>query len=574
MLEDNYFIMNKAINVLIAIMAVTLIGLTGCGFSGIPASDVKDPASSISSRETPVTKELGCFGDMLTTYRRIQTGKIDANNSALSIPVAVVSVTDKTGVYNTFGVSEIPLDMTDMAIGSVAKIGGALRLIHIPKNEEYVAAYNAGFANQHPFFGNFVSRQYLGSNILIYGNLTEYDRTLKNYKTGFDGSLDYLSTKTRQGILKQGTAEQQVFEDRTGDSAGISGSYGNIENVSRMTMDFRVVKLNDGGVISNESVVTNTILLYQKANDKSFGVSLNGKSLGTLSTFGVSGAVGYANTMTDVDARHAALRMLIERSVVEALGKTYNLPYWRCLAKEEVKKETTNNPEDNQEKMFVVRPNDPVKLSDESIKILNNSTSEEYQYPNSMMDKNIDLNVISAVKRYFEREDYLNKNRLISFVSRPSDISSNLNYLTTNPLRVAEIKKFIDVEKKKIEKSKIQKTEVKQEGEDWLPKLQGRLQFNKAECGQYYFNEDIYYEYAFPLKKGENEQFNPYYYVKVDTKQCLFEQVISAYRGKTIEQLKIKYPIYGKSKTQSLNSDFFATLWLNIPIELNARWKY
>jgi hypothetical protein len=575
--------MDKKINFRILMLVVTIISLTGCGLSRIPASDVKDPSSPISSRETPVTQELGCFGDMLTTYRRIQTGAPTLTQSAKTIPIAVISVADKTGVYNNFGVSEIPKDMTDMAIGSIAKIGGALRLIHIPKDEEYVTSYYAEFGRSSgmdqsgnhvslpSFFSKFAPRHYQNNVILVYGNLTEYDRTLKNHKTGLDGSIDYMSTDTRQGVLKQGTSEQQVYEDRADDSGGLSASYGNVENVSRMTMDFRVVKLNDGGMVSSESAVTNTILLYQRAEDKSFGVSLNGKSLGTLSTFGISGAVGYANTMTNVDARHAALRMLIERSAMEALGKTYNLPYWRCLAKEKAEEKNTNNVVDNSEKVFVVKPNDSIQLSDEAIRNVSNGIAN--QYPNSMMDKNVDLNVISAVKRYFEREDYLDKDtRSISFIQRPSEVSQSLDYLASNSPRVSEIQEFVAMEKKKFN---TQKAEEKQKNEEWLSRLEERINSKNrsGQCGQRFFNEHIYHENYFPLIKGENEKFNPYFYPMVDTKECLFNQVASAY-GKGFEQIKSEHKVYGKSKANDRNSDLFASLWINIPIELNARWKY
>jgi hypothetical protein len=433
--------------------------------------------------------------------------------------------------------------------------------------------------NGQVLFGNFSARHYQSPTVLIYGSLTEYDRTLKNYKTGFDGSLDYLSTKTRQGILKQGTAEQQVFEDRNGDAGGLSGSDTNVENLSRMTMDFRVVKIDDANLIRSESVVTNTILLYQKAKDKSFGVSLNGKSLGILSTFGVSGAVGYANTMTDVDARHAAVRMLIERSVMEALGKTYNVPYWRCLAKEDVTKEVNPKDPDNEEyeAKFIVRPNDTVRLSKKAINMLT-SVTNDYQYPDSMIDKDepnseADLNVINAVKRYFERDDYINKDKLITFFKRPTEKSVSNLYLISNEQRISEIQeKTADIAKKqqKIDEIKMFKT--------WISKWEKILPKDNSECGQYYFIND----YDAPnsiLGEDEtegNKKFNPDRYMQVDTKTCLFNRVLSVYGKKNAKDLYAKYQIYGNGTGEysMTNPDFFSTLWLNIPIELNARWKY
>jgi hypothetical protein len=576
--------MSNKKNLLTVITVAIGITLTGCGLSTIPASDVKDPSSPISSRETPVTKELGCFGDMLTTYRRIITSEKTVTDKAKLIPVAVVSVIDKTGVSNNDGVSEIPQDMTDIAIGSVAKIGGALRLIHIPRNEEYSTSGIPFTGNGQVLFGDFSSRHYKSSTptVLIYGSLTEYDRTLKNHKTGFDGSIDYLSTKTRQGILKQGTVEQQVYEDRNDDSAGISGSYADIENVSRMTMDFRIVKIDGANLIKNESVVTNTILLYQRAKDHSFGVSLNGKSLGGLSTFGVGGAAGYANTMTDVDARHAALRMLIERSVMESLGKTYNLPYWRCLAKKVAEEDNSKKPDHEEiEPKFVVRPNDAVKLSRNAINVL--TTTNNGQYPESMIDKDIDkdtpvaseadLNVINAVKRYFDQDDYFDENTLIAFLKRPVKRVPEPLYLLSDGQLISEMEQ----KRTKIAAKKTQTVDDK----TWLSQWQSMVSNENSasdtpECGHYYFVTD---QGAKKSVFGEdetaaNKKFNLDRYMRVDTKDCLFNQVASAYGGKTLEQLRSEYNIYGKPQAKYLDSDLFATLWLNIPIELNARWKH
>ena len=85
-----------------------------------------------------------------------------------------------------------------------------------------------------------------------------------------------------------------------------------------MTMDFRVVYASVGDVVNNSSS-TNTVQVYQRGNDLSFGLSVDGNS------------IGYSTERSVVDARHKAIRLLIEWGVIEALGRYSYVPYWKCL---------------------------------------------------------------------------------------------------------------------------------------------------------------------------------------------------------------------------------------------------
>jgi hypothetical protein len=539
-------------NNLFLLLIISLINLTSCELTEI--SKVSDPTSPILLRETPITKELACLGDMLTTYKRLQTGNEKIADFAKLIPIAVISVVDKTSVSTTYSPSEIPLDLRDMTIGTVAKIGGVLRLLHVPESKEYEIASYYRSANNIPsminnsFFGDFDPRYYKSPTVLIYGSLTEYDRTLQNYKTTLDGKISTNFHDINPKI-----------------------SYGDVKTVSRMTIDFRAVKLNEGGIVSNESIVTNTILLYIKEKDASFAVGMNGISLG------LGGSIGYADNITEVDARHAALRLLIERSIMEVLGKIYMLPYWRCFTK-------VKNVQGHES--LVVQPNDPTQLSDESIKML---TGNVDHYLDSMIDKKsfADLDVINAIKRYFEQDDYLNKNnKLVSFFKRPAKMPDP-NYLAFMPDRIKKITNTIEsglnIKKTDAEKNTNKSiAEIPQERIEklirgvWLENLRKRLPLAPInECGQYYFKPDSYYDKPIPL--DVKEELNPYLYVRVDTKKCLFNRVMSAYHTYDPKFMFDKYKIYGmpiNDKLLMTEADFFANIWINIPVEANARWKY
>ena len=71
--------------------------------------------------QTRATNFLGCFGDMLTTYRT-------NGNTVNPLKIAVVDVKDATNVSSsTYPDSEIPNNFTDMTLGLVSRIGGPVQ---------------------------------------------------------------------------------------------------------------------------------------------------------------------------------------------------------------------------------------------------------------------------------------------------------------------------------------------------------------------------------------------------------------------------------------------------------------
>jgi hypothetical protein len=91
-----------------------------------------------------------------------------------------------------------------------------------------------------------------------------------------------------------------------------------VTNVARMTMDFRVVYAAVGDIVNNTSS-TNTVTVYQRGRDRSFGLSIDGNT------------IGYSTSRSIVDARHKAIRLLIEWGIIETLGRYTLVPYWKCL---------------------------------------------------------------------------------------------------------------------------------------------------------------------------------------------------------------------------------------------------
>lgn len=237
------------------------------------------------------TKTIGCFADMLATYRRTPQG-------IRPLRVAVTELKDATAISTeVYANSEIPVNFTDFGITALSKIGHPVQVIHIPRDSELTKAHRFKAVNNTSFFGSYQPRHYQGSAIQLVGALTEYDRLETRTKQRIDGSSDF-SIDGKSGLFD--TAAQKE------------------RNQARMTMDLHVVRGALGDVISRANS-SNTLHLYQQGNDFQLGFGLQGNT------------IGYSHSASKVDARHLAMRLLVERNIIESLGKYAYVPYWKCL---------------------------------------------------------------------------------------------------------------------------------------------------------------------------------------------------------------------------------------------------
>lgn len=280
-----------ALKLKIIIIVCITMGITACSTS---TNRFSHALGFPTKNKTQMTDYLGCFGDMLTSYRK-------SGNELDLLRLAVVSVKDSTNVSTTQSnfPSEIPSDFTDMALNITSKIGGPIRIVHIPSSQELfdAARYGAIPGKKPPFLNTFNATHYRGDTLQLYGALTEYDRISGN--------------QTRDGDLSV----------EAGSGSGITNleiSATEVVNVARMTMDFRVAYAAAGDVV-NHSSSSNTVTVYQRGSDRSFGLSVDGNS------------IGYSNSTSIVDARHKAIRLLIEWGLIETLGRYSLVPYWKCL---------------------------------------------------------------------------------------------------------------------------------------------------------------------------------------------------------------------------------------------------
>jgi len=63
----------------------------------------------------------------------------------------------------------------------------------------------------------------------------------------------------------------------------------------------------------------NSIILYKNDKSREFGFSIFGNGL------------GFNGSVSLNQGKHEALRLLVEFSILELIGKYYNIPYWKLL---------------------------------------------------------------------------------------------------------------------------------------------------------------------------------------------------------------------------------------------------
>lgn len=199
-------------------------------------------------------------------------------------PLNIMSknISDNTGTSVATN-AEIPRDITEMVKSTLNAIGG--NLTFIPYDPQFLAdSVNTGYSE-------FSSK--LIPNVIVSGGITEFDRGLvtKGDSAEIDGEIgDY-------GL---------GFEDQN------KGSLANV------TLDFNMIDFETLAGIPRIQAV-NGIKLHKALKEDSFAFTVKSVTLGAK------------GTIKKIQGRHAAVRLLVELSMVQLLGRYQKLPYWRLL---------------------------------------------------------------------------------------------------------------------------------------------------------------------------------------------------------------------------------------------------
>lgn len=224
---------------------------------------------------TQYSTALDKFGTLLELYR--QSGK--------TLYVQTRNISDATGLSHPLVGSELPHDITEMMRSAINRIGE--RVVYVPFQPEYVLAHAQQGANLSLTL----------PDVLITGAITQFDRALASAGRANDADVTFGG----------GRGETDAAFERKATST-----------LSDLTLDLNLVDF-EKQVMLPKMQAANTIRVLNETFEQSFDFAIYG------SGFGVYGSTKY------LQGRHGALRLLVELSVLELLGRYTATPYWRCV---------------------------------------------------------------------------------------------------------------------------------------------------------------------------------------------------------------------------------------------------
>lgn len=263
------------------LLTITLLGLlsAGCGpvsAPQLPALEVSEPSSTL------YTTALRDLNTVLQVYYP---------PDAPTFYYYVKPILDSTGLSGT---GEIPMSITTMVRDAVSQISYKVRYV-----EQYDASDQIHLQVEQ-MLKNSAKIQTLGygymrpnADFTIAGSISLFDRNLES--TSNDAKL--------MGSVGGGMGQGQLDA-----SAKTSAVF------SRLGVSFNVF-LENG--VSVPGKFGGEVEVWLAKNSKDIGFSIMGAGL------------GFGAEATAMHGRHQALRMLTEFSVVQIVGRTLNVPYWR-----------------------------------------------------------------------------------------------------------------------------------------------------------------------------------------------------------------------------------------------------
>jgi hypothetical protein len=203
-------------------------------------------------------------------------------------------VDDDTGTsYHSGG--EIPKNITLMVNSALNAIGG--RVVYIPYWPDYFAGIQvSGYPAQD---------QKLVPDVVLAGGITEFDRVL----VALDRSRNLdIETKDISGA-------PDAFDGQT---IGMDISQADKWSEARIGVDFNLVSFQAQFGIPKMQA-SNGITVYKGVKEGELGFTLFGPT------------IGLRGSVKKIQGRHAAVRMLVQFSVIQLVGRYLDLPYWTLL---------------------------------------------------------------------------------------------------------------------------------------------------------------------------------------------------------------------------------------------------
>ncbi len=258
-----------------------LLLLVSCASMDPANVDVQIPESAPEVKATTYTQALRDLGLMTDIFG---TGDLKIQSNPIG---------DNTGTSGSTG-GEIPRDITEMIKSSLNSIGGQVTFI----------PYDPAFIQNQIVTGysNFDNK--LIPDVVISGGITEFDRGLETRGDGTDMGVEAEFTNAPSWVPSKSVSVEYGDRGKTG--------------LARITLDFNLLDFQTMAGIPRMNSV-NSMEVSKGMAEKELGITLFGP------TFGRKGSI------KKVQGRHAAVRLLVEVSMIQVVGKYLNLPYWTLL---------------------------------------------------------------------------------------------------------------------------------------------------------------------------------------------------------------------------------------------------
>ncbi len=257
-------------------------GLVGCA-----AIDPKPEQLQLPSEPPVATTTV--FSDALT-----RLGMQSQVYGAELMKIQCREVDDDTGTsYHSGG--EIPKKITLMVNSALNAIGG--RVVYIPYWPDYFAGIQvSGYPTQD---------QKLVPDVVLAGGITEFDRVLVAVERSRNLDIE----------TKEFSKAPDLFD---GNTIGMDISQADKWSEARIGVDFNLISFQAQFGIPKMQA-SNGITVYKGVNEGELGFTLFGPT------------IGLRGSVKKIQGRHAAVRLLVQFSVIQLVGRYLDLPYWTLL---------------------------------------------------------------------------------------------------------------------------------------------------------------------------------------------------------------------------------------------------
>jgi len=262
-----------------ALCASALVFLPSCAVmnwfmgktSDEEVAEMDKDISGLGKRTTRYDSALGQFGVMLEAY----------NLSGVKI--------QSKPIRNQTAEKGLPDDIRGMAETSLNKMTKQITLI----------PYDPAYYTAEVTTGGKIERTL--PDIVIDGGLAEFDKDMIEKERKLEAEAE----------IKEGDFGSNADQDA---GAGYKAKSG----VSRLGLDLHLLNYATQAAISGKQS-SNTVNIRKTQFGWSIGYYLKGCGL------------SFESQLKKQQGLHSAIRLLVEMSIIELIGKYYDVPYWRCI---------------------------------------------------------------------------------------------------------------------------------------------------------------------------------------------------------------------------------------------------